>query len=373
MNFNMSNQTDFVRYAVVDQQQQDLVAAAFEHPAGWQAESRVFWNQNHSTLPAVFQARVFDAQTAALFEFLPMANFSWTEPEMGIYGRGQNVGGTINLPPMPGVDALAHLIIPNYRGDRQGLRIVEADAQPAAVTPPAGIQPQSIAAQNVRVKIEYSENGQMFEEEFHALHLITQFPPVNNGWSMSYFTGWSLTSLCCFRAPRGLFDELRPTFLKIQSSLQINAQWIQLANQVSQMLLRNEKQIGDDMIQGGWDRLRQNDIRIREESARGWDRINDKWDELKGMYNNPPPSSDPYKPSSDDSEYTMHDAQIDLIRGEESIYNPADSSKEKVSGYHDYIWVDERGNTLGTDNPNFDPNIGSDRTWTPARKKRIGD
>lgn len=373
MDFNVSNQSDFARHQVVDQQQQGIVAAAFNHPADWRAMSQIYWNYNHSTLPAVFHAGAMSARETAALEFLPMENFSWTEPEMGLYGRGQNVGGTVNLPPMSGTDALVHLIIPKYRGNREGLRIVGAGSEPTAVNPPAGISPQAVVANKARVKIEYSENGRVMEEEFCATHMIVQFPPVNNGWSTSYFTAWSLTSLCCFRAPAERFDALRETFLKIESSLEINPQWVQLVNQVSQMLLQNSKQIGDQLIDNGWKWIDMKGREIEETSARNWGQINRKWDEINERYKAPPPSFDPYGSTSDDSEYGSHEAFVDMIRDETTIHNPADPYNTKVSGNPEFVWVNELGKTHSTDDPNYDPNVGSNHTWTLAPKRRIGD
>ena len=35
-------------------------------------------------------------------------------------------------------------------------------------------------------------------------------------------------------------------------------------------------------------------------------------------------------------------------------------------GHHEYVWTDNQGNFQGGD-ATFDPNLGSDRTWVPAR------
>ncbi len=369
MNLNMPNQAEFTRHAIVDQQQQGIVSGTFDHPASWQAESRVFWNYQHTSLPAAAYSRVVSPENSAMLEFLPMESFSWTEPETGFYARGQNVGGAVNLPPMSGVDALIQLVIPKYRGDRQGLRIIETNAEPAAVNPPP--QVQNAFAHKVCVKIEYSENGRIFEEEFHAKHVVSQFPPMNSGWGMTYFTGWSLTDFCCFRAERGQFDALREIFLKIHASLEINPQWVSLVNRVSQMLLQNSKQMADESIQGGWEMLRMNGQRIQETATRNQAYIDGQWDRINNSYNTPPPVSS--TSTAKESEYTSHEAFIDTVREEESIYNPENTANEKVSGHHDHIWKDEFGNTFGTNDPNYDPNRDSNRNWTEARKKRIGD
>jgi len=366
------NQEAFTRHEIIDRQQQGLVAGIFAHPAGWSAESSVYWNYQNTNLPAVIYARVASPQGSETLEFLPLETFSWTEPEMGMYMRGQNVGGVVNLPPMSGVDALVHLITPKYRGNRPQMRIVAANAEPTVVQPPPQIPPQNVHAQNAVVRIEYAENGSMMTEEFHTKHILTQFPPFNNGFGMTYFTAWSLTDLCCFRALKEEFEAARDTFFEIRATFQTNPQWVQLANQFSQMSLQTSKQIGDDMIQSGWERLRMNGERIREDSARGWQYIERQQQRINESYNTPPASSGSNS-NSERSEYGSHEAFIDSIYGRETVENPENSANTKVEGYHDHVWRDEFGNLVQSDDPNFDPNVGSHINWTRARKRKIGD
>lgn len=374
MNSDTPNRENFVRHTIVDRQQQGVVLGTFDYPDGWEAESRVFWNYQNSNLPAVFEARIFNPEKFEMFEFLPMESFSWSEPETGFYGRGQNVGGVVNLPPMSGIDALVHLIIPKYRGDRPGLRIIETNAEPAPVKAPAQIPPQNVFGHRISVKIEYSENGRVIEEEFGCLHTVCQLPPFSNGWGMTYFTGWSLTELCCFRAARGQFNDARPAFLKILSSFQVNPEWSQLVNKISQMLNQNAHQMAQDSIQAGWDILRINAEGSRQFMAHNQAYVDRQQQRIEQSYNTPPATqSDSTRSNSSDSEYTVHNAFIDAVREEESIYNPENTANEKVSGHHDHIWTDQFGNVQATNDPNYDPNVGSNRNWTEARKKRIGD
>jgi hypothetical protein len=274
---------------------------------------------------------------------------------------------------MPGIDALVHLIIPKYRGNRQGLRIVETNAEPTEAQPPPNSPPQNVSAHNVTVKIEYSENGQVFEEEFFSKHVVSQFSPVSDGFGTMYFTGWSLDNLCCFRAEKENFAALRETFLKIRSSFEVNPQWTALSKQISQMLLQGSQQMIDQNIQAGWEMLRINGEASRQFIANNEAYINRQEQRIRESYNTPP-STQSNSSSSKDSEYGSHEAAIDLIYGRESIDNSENTANEKVEGYHDYIWKDEFGNVKTTNDPNFDPNVGGSHiNWTQARKKRVGD
>ena len=225
---------NFVQHDIIDQQQQGIVAGHFEYPATWDAESNIFWNYQNTTLPVVSYIRIANPEGFETFEFLPMEGFSWTA----------------NLPLMSGVDALVHLIIPKYRSNRQNLRVIKTDSR--------AVSAQKISqAHRVSVKIEYLENGRMIEEEFQALHAICGLP-VNNGWETTYFTGWNLTELCCFRAESGQFENVRKTFLKIRASLKPNPQWIKLSSQISQTLLQNSQYTANASIGFGREKIQVN-------------------------------------------------------------------------------------------------------------------
>lgn len=225
---------NFVQHDIIDQQQQGIVAGHFEYPADWEAESNVFWNYQNTSLPVVSYVRIANPENSETFEFLPMEGFSWTA----------------NLPSMSGVNALVHLIIPKYRGNRQNLRIIKTGSKPISAK-------DSSQTHKVSVKIEYSEDERMMEEEFHALHSICGLP-INNGWGTTYLTGWNLTEVCCFRAECGQLENIRRTFLRIRSSLKSNPQWIKLSNQISQTLLQNSQYMANVSVGFGLEKIQIN-------------------------------------------------------------------------------------------------------------------
>ena len=133
MNSNSLGQESFVQHNVVDQQHQGIVAYTFQHPSGWQAESRVLWNYQYLHVPLMTFARAINPNGLEMFEFLPSEQFTWTEPNYGYYQPGQNQAGITHMPPMSGTDALVRLIIPKYRGNSEGIRIVGANPVPNLV------------------------------------------------------------------------------------------------------------------------------------------------------------------------------------------------------------------------------------------------
>jgi hypothetical protein len=377
MSANSSGQEDFVQHDVVDQQHQGMVAYTFQHPPGWQAESRVVWNYQHLHVPLITFGRVVNPNALEMFEFLPSELFIWSEPNNGFYQPGQNQEGVVHMPPMSGTDALARLIIPKYRGNCQGLRIVEANPVPNLIQMINATEIKQIHLyQGAMVKIEYVEQGSAIEEEFYSCHF--QNPPLQGAGVVIHT--WGLSRLFSFRAERGQLDACKKAFWQIAASVRFNPQWQQLCTQIMEQLAeqaRQNTQAGWDAIETGWDRLNAAGQQSRQFIANSQAYIDRQEQRLQTDWHLQPLSTPSHLAgnisASQSEEYTSHEAFVDTIREEESIYNPNAPHNEKVSGYHDYIWTDQLGNVQATNDPNYDPNSNSNQNWTLARKKRIGD
>lgn len=369
MNDHNSN---FVQYQIIDQQMQGFPVGVFAYPNGWQAGSNVFWNYQNSNSPVSMNAWAINPQKFEMFAFLPQQSFSWTEPDMGMYFRGQNVGGLINLPPMSPEDAVQYWIIPNYCGNKENFKLVGIKVEPIT-NRPIDQRFQSVVYQQILVRVEYTENGLHVEEEYHAVHQVAQFPPMPGMFGAIQMTGWTLLEFCSFRTEKGKFAESYETFMKIKSSFQVNPQWGQAIQQVAQQIIQGNKQQGDALINQGWQNLQMNQQRMNETAARNQNYINQQQARIDAMPTIPPPSSD-FNSGYKNSEYSSSDAFVDAMREEHSIYNSENTANEKVSIHGgDYIWKNERGDIQTTNNPNYDPNIGSNWNWVEAQKKKIGD
>ncbi|HYO63851.1 MAG TPA: hypothetical protein VER08_09490 [Pyrinomonadaceae bacterium] len=378
MDVTPSSLENFVRHDVIDQQHQGVVAYTFEHPVGWQAESRVVWNYQHLHFPVVSFARVTNPGTPEAFEFLPSEIFLWQEPNYAGYQPGQNQWGTIHMPPMSGTEALVRLIVPKYRGTCQSVSIMDAGPVPNLVQKlNADEIKQPHLHQGAMARVEYLEQGRVVEEEFYVCHF--QHPPLAGGGMAVY--SWGLSRLFSFRAERGRLDALKDVLWKIASSVRFNPRWQQGAEQMikqlagqANQLSQNSVQAGWDSINAGWERLRVAGAQSRQFIANNQAYVDRQQERLQNDWHLRPLNTSSDNTSSGQSgEYTSHEAFVDTMREEESIYNPNAPHNEKVGGYHDYIWTDQTGNVQATDDPNYDPNTNSNHTWTLARKKRIGD
>ena len=347
-------------YQITDPMHQQLPVAAFDHPPHWQAQSNVVWNYQNSSQPAVVYAATFNPQGAEAFEFLPVEPCYWLEPNYGFQPVGQQKFGLTLLPPMPAVEMMARWLIPKYRNNRQQLQIMGVQPIPHLAQMLNAVELQSLPTEGVSARISYVENGYAFEEEFYGCRY--QFPP-NYGATTQH--NWGLVRVFAFRTLQGQLEAARQTFWSIATSLFYNPQWQELFTQVTQQL--HGQFVGQ--IQAGYDKLRaeanfQQQLTAYYQSTR---------DHQNAAINQSIAQQQRQNAQAPNSPYSAQDAYGDAAFANRTAYNDPNSPQGNYHydyGNHDWVWTDGQGNFYGTNNPNEDPNLGADRSWTLAKKAR---
>lgn len=358
---------------VTDAAHGGVPAASFEHPSDWQAGGRVTWLPHQQQMPVQINAYALSPDRLRGLEFIPLQGFGW--PPMPMTSRGQNAAGIIQLEPFPPVEAVTQLVLPNYRGRVQNLRILSGGSTPeAGPTDPRMPQAQT-QAHRIAVRVQYGFESRAYEEEFHARQVIVAIP----GGRIS----WQLTEMWCGRAEAGELDGVLQTFNHIAGSWQTNPQWQALVQQAVSGLLNQSYQATNDLLRAGERQLELNRQASQQFMARNqayvdgqqrrvdamanpvWTQTSSTFSASEMMGNAPESSAAP--------DYTSHNQSIDSIREEQTVFNPADTANEKISNHYDHVWKDQDGNLQGTNDPSFDPNFGSaTQEWTRAVVKKPG-
>ena len=221
---NQTQARRFARHSIVDHQNDGMLVSTFSHPSDWKAISQVVWNMEHTELPGLVHAIAYNPGGTECFEFLPMQAFFWLENNFGTVPIGQNQHGLVRMPPMPAPDALAKLVIPAFRRDRQNLRVTSV--QPVQNLSQLFHEPPPQQGESVMARVEYEEHGRTIEEEFYGVY----------SWNQGMQLNWGFGRLFCFRAGRGQLDAVRQTFWQIAGSLEPNPQWKQRYDQTAQQL-----------------------------------------------------------------------------------------------------------------------------------------
>ncbi len=347
-----------MQYHITDPFHQGMIVAAFDHPPAWQPQSNVLWNFQNTSHPVVVYAAAFDPKSRASFEFLPAEPCYWLEPNYGFQAIGEQRLGLTLLPPTSADELLTRWVIPKYRGNRHNLRLVGVQPLLNLAQLLNAVELQSMATEGVSARIEYVENACTFEEEFYACRY--QFPPAYGAVTQQ---NWGLVRVFCCRAAFGQLDAMRQTFWNIATSLFYNPQWQELFQQISQQL---HGQVVNN-IQAGYDKLRteaqfQQQLTTYYQAQRDRQNANVAWGIEQQQQKNAEHSS---------RRYSAQDAVGDAAFMDRTAYADPNSQTGNYHydhGFHEWVWTDQQGTFIPTNDPNYDPNLGSDRTWILAKK-----
>lgn len=351
--WNQSRPVQMVRYGVVDELHQGLLVSTFAHPSEWRAQSQVVWNMQHTNLPASVYAVAFNPHGAEAFEFLPKQVFFWLEGDYGIVPIGQNAHGLVRMPPRSAPDALANLVIPHFRGDRQNFRVT--GVQPVSNLWQVFNDPQQ--GESLMARVEYDERGRAIEEEFYG---VCDWVPATGG-----ALNWGFGRLFCFRAERGQLDAMRQTFWQIAGSLQPNPQWQQLYDQIARELMSGVVRVNE----GHHHRFRQERIQSEQNIA-----YNHQLNEQRNARVNA--SIEQQRQANQERsqhQYTRQEAFGDALVHQTAFHDPnsASGNYHYEQGNPAYTYYNERGEWYSTDDPNDDPNRHLNGNWTPAQQVKI--
>ncbi len=332
----------FKTYSYVDRQGIGIEAFRMLIPSDWQFEGGIKWVLDNPGMPASGGFRVWNPKGTEEFEVFPAQPFFWTTNQMAlaITPIGSRYFGNEVHPPLNAIDALKQVVIPRFRHNVSGLRIVKEQSLPElAEAVGAGAQSQpgvSTSADGGKVRVDYNRNGANMEEEIYTVVQSYGFP-IQTMAGIVTNTNWYVDHIFSFKAAKGKLDDNAKTFQTIAYSFRLNPQWFNKYNQVVEYLIK--KQIQQIHSIGELSRIiSQTSSEIRESSMKSFyerqevnDRIADKF-----------------------SQY---------IRGVDKYYNPIEEKSVELPAGYDNVWTNSLGEYVLSESPSYNPNIGSNLNW----------
>jgi hypothetical protein len=349
--------------------QQRIILGILTLPVGWQLQSQVAWDRTKSSVPVRVFARATELQSSGtMVEFLPQEGFCWIEPNIGFQQPGQEAtGGFTCMPPMSAADTIFRWILPRYRGNLPDLRVVGVSPLPQ-LGQMLGVQPvHGGQYEGVHVRVAYSENGRLLEEDFFGLKVVYPGIPTYGAAGILTQYNWGFDRLFTFRAEAGQLDAVSDRNWAIVRSFRMNPQWEQMYAQVLQQLQQQFNQ----HIQAGYENIAAASRLSQQISAN-----NQSWLDHQAQRREQEHRSDQMRRQQEQSSYgaySQSDAFGDRMMGRETYHDPYWQYGSQHDGYHDYVWTDSQGNYQYSDDANFDPNIGASVNWTLMQKKQVGD
>lgn len=337
----------------VDQQGIGTEAFRMLIPADWGFTGGVQWLMNNPGMPAVIAFRVHNPQGAEAFEAFPNIACYWTSNPMvtAMLPVGSLYYGNEVRPPVPAIRALQELVIPRYRGQVPGLQVVQQQHLPdlaRELQANSPIAPTGVtSADGARVRIRYQEGEREIEEDIFGVVEVSR-----TSAPMFMFVGtmenifWMADYLFSFRALAGTLDGLSDLFMAIVRSFRLNLQWYGRYVQVSQFMIQNQIQQIHHVGQ------------ISQIVSQTSDQISDM---IVGSYRQQQATLD-----------RLATQFSQTLRGVDEYLDPFDNRGVELPGGYAYAWSNPLGQYILTDDPNFDPSVGSNLEWGAMPRKEVG-
>jgi hypothetical protein len=335
------------KFSYVDTQGMGSEAFSLLIPAGWQFTGGIDWVLNNPGMPATARFTVKNPAGSEELEVFPNQAMFWTNNQMllATFPVGSRYFGAEVRPVVGPGEALAGIVLPRFRGNASGLKVVSSRDLPElakalhAGAPQPGVQTFGNAA---KMRIEYARNGVPMEEEIFAV--VEGFSyGMQSMQGMITNTNWFVDYIFSFKAEKGRLDKAAPQFQAMINSFRVNPQWFSRYNQLVEGLIQAQ--------------IRQ--IRSIGELSRYISRTsNEISDSMMRSYNERQKVYDGI--GENFSEY---------VRGTEHYDNPFEGSDVELPGGYDHVWTNALGEYILTDSPAYNPNQEHSGSWQELQRK----
>src|SRR5688500_17494139 len=309
-----------VKREVVDKEGTGLVASTYLLHATCTVEDRLYWVYSDATVPIRLKAKMQSADNRMGIQIFPDVRSSWNSGPSGTYGYA---------PPRDIITGMKDLIAAERKG--KNIRYIDEKVlSNQSQNTPTGVQ----HSQTGVIKVEYDDNGQIFEEEFYArLDVANAVTPTVMGNLQSVL--WAASGMFACRAIKGNLEECRKIAQTVATSAQITKPFFNRLAQVIQLL---SDQVYAQIYQAG---------QISKIISQTNDQMLANIDHA-------------YQQSQRSSQRT-NDSFSDYMRGVDR-YSEGGTEIQLPSGYSN-AWINDRGEYLLTNTHGYDPTRDFNGTW----------
>ncbi len=309
-------------------------------PVDWRVEGGIVWRYELATL-AYAAMRISSPEGPEMLEVFPNIPFTWNDRGyIGFPPGSLYLGMYVQQPIWDAQQYVQSIALPQFR---QGVnaRVVGRQELPdiaritAAAVQEAGAQKTVVAE---RLRIEYAEGGRQIEEDIYCILVLAQVP------SMPGLTLWGTDRIFGFRAEKGKLDTQAPLLHAMIFSVRINPSWLNKYLQVQQMWIQNQmraiRSIGELSRY-----ISRTNAEISDMNMRAWEERQTSQDRLS-------------------REFSAY------IRGVETYVDPVAGRDVQLPSAYDEAWVSSNGEYILSNNPNFNPNVGSNQNWERMKPRQ---
>jgi len=338
----------FRNFSFVDQQGTGLEVFNFLMPVDWQFEGGINWILDNPAMPATIPFRVYNTKGKDEFEAFANHCYFWTTnlQLLATFPPGTKYfGSTVKLP-VNAQTAIRKIILPKERERYPNFKIISQSDLPELVEAlGAGKQAQGFGtskATGAKMRFTYSKNGIEMEEEIYAVVEKMTFP-VQSMYGTFFNTIWFVDYIFSFKAEKGKLEAQTKIFQTITSSFKLNPKWYakysNLIEFLAQQQITHIKSIGElgRMLSQASDQMRTEQLSQFENRSNVYDKVSEKF-----------------------SDNTL---------GIDRYYDPYEERQVELPSGYNHAWCNNNGEYIVTDNPNYNPNVGSNLNWKELEKK----
>jgi hypothetical protein len=338
----------FKKYIYVDRQGTGLDAFSFLMPSDWNFEGGMQWILDNPAMPSVTAFKVFNPNGREQFEVFPNHCFFWTSSQqlLNMFPPGSRYFGSIVMQPITAQVALRNIILPEQRHGYSDIKVLKDENVPELPEAlGAGKQAQGYGysgATGAKLRVSYTREGVAMEEEFYAVVESISFP-VQSMYGTFYNTIWYVDYIFSFKAEKGKLENNTKIFQTITSSFRLNPKWYAKYSNVIEYMA--QQKITEIKSTGEFSRMlsRMSD-QVSNEKLQQFEARGDVYDKVSQKFS-------------------------DNTLGIDRFYDPHEGKEVELPSGYNHAWSNNNGEYILSDNPNFNPNEGSNLHWEPMKRK----
>lgn len=341
----------FKTFTYIDAQGTGGEAFRFLMPADWQFTGGISWVLDQPMMPATAAFQVNNPQGKEAFEAFANHCYFWTNNQltMNLFPPGSRYFGSEVKAPVYALDALRDIILPDARRDVSNFRIIESKNLPELVQLlGAGQMGQGYVqsfADGAKIRFTYTEGGANMEEEIYGVVEGISIP-IQSMYGTTNNILWYVDYIFSFKAKQGELEKHAKVFQTIVSSFRVNPQWQAKYSNFVEFLAQQQIQrihnIGEfsRMLSQMSDQMRQENLAQYEARSNMYDRVSQNFG----------------------------DYMLNINR----YYDPYEGREVELPSGYNHVWANNRGEYILIDDPNFNPNVGSNLGWQPLKQSGRG-
>jgi hypothetical protein len=327
----------FKTYKYTDNQVFKREAFSMLIPDGWNVSGGIIWRQ-HATMPGAISLSLRSPDGLYELNILPSTPYYWNNSPMARFTSPEGsyyMGNEVRRPVTGYLQYLQQYVVPRGGFNTRILNSKKFIELENALK----VENQTAPGCNLIIdagvaKLEYEHNKFLFEGSISCGIVVTNMPFGQ--------TSWIADKLISTRAPKRKMEESEKIFAVILKSFRFDLEWYNMYHQFVQYLTQYVMQdiynagVISRIISNAFNHVSDTAKRSHESQQGAYDKI--------------------YRGISEG------------IRGVSSYYDPYKGYNVEFPSDYRYVYTSPLGEYYATNNPNDNPNLGSNINWTILNK-----